>query len=70
MPLPTAEIITNLYLYGSQNKPSNLLDPAIANRTGTSTITVDLQDYMTNGAGRFVNAKNFSFMNEFFDSSF
>jgi hypothetical protein len=29
MTLPTAEEVTNLYLYGSRSRPANLLDPSL-----------------------------------------
>ncbi len=71
MALPTAEQVTNMYLYGQKERPEDLLDPSIANRDrdATSKIDVDVEDYMTNGAGRFVNSANFDVVLKFFTHS-
>jgi len=70
MTLPTAEEVTNLYLYGSSSKPANLLDPSLLQpRTQPAAVPVDLNEYMTTGAGRFVDAADFKFLNDLFNSS-
>ena len=66
MALPTAEQITNLYLYGTETRPDDLLAPSIlAPRNGTS-FDVNRVEYMTDGAGRFVNSANFAVVDKFF----
>ncbi|WP_124982195.1 calcium-binding protein [Ralstonia solanacearum] len=72
MGLPTAEQVTNKYLYGADKRPDDMLDPSILNhRNGTSenSIPVDAVEYMRGGAGRFVNSANFAWLRKFFDSS-
>lgn len=72
MGLPTAEQVTNKYLYGADKRPEDMLDPSILNhRNGTSenSIPVDAVEYMRSGAGRFVNSANFAWLRKFFDSS-
>jgi len=41
--LPTAQDVTNLYLYGQQDKPTDMLDPSI----GADNMTVVEIDYAT-----------------------
>ncbi|WP_230753915.1 calcium-binding protein [Ralstonia solanacearum] len=72
MGLPTAEQVTNKYLYGADKRPEDMLDPSILNhRNGTTEnlIPVDAVEYMRSGAGRFVNSANFAWLRKFFDSS-
>ncbi|WP_162917687.1 hypothetical protein [Dongia deserti] len=49
----TAEKITNLYLWGTETRPTDLLSSNVI-RPGDATkeYTVDINDYMTNGPGR------------------
>ncbi len=68
MTLPTAEFVTNRYLYGKDEPPSNFLDPSIINITARDPINVDVNDYLLNGPGRFVTAKSFDFIENFFSS--
>ena len=68
MALPTAEEITNLYLYGTKNRPNDLLDPSILAQRNGASINVDVVEYMAIGAGRFVNAANFEVVNKFFNT--
>jgi Ca2+-binding RTX toxin-like protein len=67
MSLPSAEKITNLYLYGQETIPANLADPTVVNAADRATVSVNTQEYMTSGAGRFVSAASFTLMKEFFD---
>ena len=65
MSLLTAEEVTNLYLYGSKTKPTNLADndlirPINVEATKTS---VDINDYMQNGPGRFASPAFFELLN-------
>ncbi|WP_250888284.1 calcium-binding protein [Ralstonia solanacearum] len=72
MGLPTAEQVTNKYLYGADKRPDDMLDPSILNhRNGISenSIPVAAIEYMKSGAGRFVNSANFAWLRKFFDSS-
>lgn len=72
MSLPTAGKMTNLFLYGSENKPSDLLDQSIIDHKNSSIKVkreVDAVEYMDKGPGRFINSANFDFFGEFFDLS-
>lgn len=72
MALPTAEQVTNMYLYGTVTRPNDLLDPTILkHRTASSKnmINVDIVEYMNDGPGRFVNGANFEVVTQFFRSS-
>lgn len=53
MALPTAEEVTNWYLYGQSTIPSDLLDDPRIRPTGkTSSVPIDINEYMS-GPGRF-----------------
>ncbi|MHA6833211.1 calcium-binding protein [Ralstonia pseudosolanacearum] len=70
MALPTAELVTNNYLYGTDKRPADLLDPAILNQKNGSadnSISVGAIEYMRDGAGRFVNSANFDWVEKFFN---
>lgn len=69
MVLPTAEEVTNLYLYGSKTRPNDLTNPSLLEKRRPTTIEVSRNEYMTQGAGRFFTAKDFAFIEEFFNSS-
>jgi hypothetical protein len=59
MSLPTAEEVTNLYLYGQKTTPSDLLsDQLIRNATLITPFEVNVNEYMA-GPGRFVAASDF-----------
>jgi len=69
MALLTSKDVTNLYLYGSTVTPTNLADedlirPNIA--TPATSATVDVNDYMNNGPGRFASSNFFQIVNAFF----
>src|SRR5690606_32383421 len=66
MALPTAEEITNLYLYGTRTKPANLLDPSLFRNRPDAAIDVNINEYMTQGAGRFIVASDFDWLGDFF----
>ena len=66
MPLPTAEQVTNLYLYGTTTRPADLTDGSLLQPRPAGAIAVDVNDYMTSGAGRFVGASDFDFVTDFF----
>lgn len=63
--LPTAEQITKLYLYGSEAVPNVTSDVRINHKA--ASINVSLKEFMTKGAGRFVNAQSFDWINDFFE---
>ncbi|MHA6909600.1 calcium-binding protein [Ralstonia pseudosolanacearum] len=70
MSLPTAEQVTNQYLYGADKSPGDMLDPSILNhRDGASenSILIDAVEYMARGGGRFVNSANFDWIERFFN---
>jgi Ca2+-binding RTX toxin-like protein len=72
MSLPTAEEVTNKYLYGSINRPSDLLDQSIIDHKNSNTpneIKINAVEYMASGPGKFVNAANFDLVKQFFDLS-
>jgi hypothetical protein len=61
--------VMSLYLYGkigSQNK----LDPNIVDGPGAPQTTVDRNQYMDTGPGRFVTAKDFDYVRNFFEGSY
>jgi Ca2+-binding RTX toxin-like protein len=66
MTLPTAEQVTNRYLYNQDAVPENLQNPSVVNYGLREPIIVDVKEYMTEGSGRFVSAKSFSFLHQFF----
>jgi hypothetical protein len=72
MTMPTATDITRLYLFGSTDIPDlvddELIRPSATQDNVVSAPPVDINDYMTNGPGRFVNAASFEVVNRFFHS--
>src|SRR5882757_4190859 len=66
----TAAEMTNLYLYGSPVQPSNLTSEALirSDVAGASTM-VNVNDYMTNGPGRFASPAFFEIVKQFFSST-
>ena len=64
MALPTAERITNKYLYKNDQVIDNRLDDNLISQKGT-IISVDKKEFMK-GPGRFVNASDFSIVSSFF----
>ncbi len=70
MSLPTAEQITNQYLYGSPVPPADRTSEGLIRPQGvTTTWAIDVNEYMSVGAGRFAYAAGFSFVKEFFEPS-
>ncbi len=69
MSLLTAEEVTNLYLYGSKTKPADIENENLIrdNQLKTSTTTsVDINEYMTTGPGRFASPAFFEVIKQFF----
>ncbi len=67
MPLLTSQKITNLYLYGKETAPENLLDESlIRSSDAIATTSVDTQTFMTTGPGRFAVGRQFDLVNRFF----
>lgn len=67
MSLSTAEEITNLYLYGVKTKPGNFVDNNLIRSNVVETlITVDINEYMDNGPGRFASPAFFEIVKLFF----
>ena len=64
MALPTAECITNKYLYKQDEVIDNRLDDKIISRD-ESSITVDKKEFMK-GPERFIMAENFSLVSKIF----
>lgn len=70
--LPTAEQVTNKYLYGTEYGKHNLLsEDIILHGEGVyeNSIDIDAVEYMSDGAGRFVNSANFYLIEDFFESN-
>jgi Ca2+-binding RTX toxin-like protein len=66
----TAEQITNYYLYGQITAPEDMASSSILRPAEASTsIIIDKNDYMTNGAGRFASAAHFDLIERFFESA-
>ena len=72
--LPTITEIISLYLYGQATKPDNLLDdqiirPGKANSEAIAdfgaTKSIDIHEFMTTGAGRYVDVGNFKAVRKF-----
>jgi Ca2+-binding RTX toxin-like protein len=59
--------ITNLYLYGQLSTPANLVDAnLIRPQDATSSVLVDVNDFMNTGAGRFAVGSQFELVQLFF----
>lgn len=70
--LPTMAQITSMYLFGQLEKPNNLLDENLIRPKDLVVdypVKININEYMTDGAGRFVSAKDFKFLDEFFNKS-
>ncbi|MDK2126717.1 calcium-binding protein, partial [Parachitinimonas caeni] len=67
----TATEVTNMYLFGQTNLPADLKDASLLRPKGIAgpLMTVDVNDYMANGPGRFAVAGDFEFIDRFFNSS-
>jgi hypothetical protein len=60
--------ITNLYLYDKQTAPANKADDDLIRlEDEDSDITINTDDFMKNGAGRFAKAPMFDFVSRFFN---
>lgn len=59
----TAIDITNLYLYGQQSTPTNLVDSSLIRAENiVAEVNVDVKDFMETGAVRFaVGSQNDNF---------
>lgn len=71
MALPTAEEVTNMYLYGAKTRPVDLLDPGLLSHSASTTrnfIEVSEAEYIA-GPGRFVSAANFKVIEDFFNDT-
>jgi hypothetical protein len=70
MTMPTADSITRLYLYGQQSIPNlisdNLIRPIATPTNVVIAPAVDVNDYMVDDPGRFVNAASFEVVRKFF----
>jgi Ca2+-binding RTX toxin-like protein len=66
----TATEITSLYLFGTKTPPSNLIDDALIRAAGIKTETsVNINEYMTEGPGRFANPAFFDEVKLFFSGA-
>jgi len=64
----SAEKVTNLYLYGTPTRPSDLTNEALAqNRTSSASTSVNVNAYMDTGPGRYANPSIFPVVQQFFD---
>lgn len=65
----TPTTITNLFLYGTETPPTDLISNALIRPPETkTTIKVDAVSFMTSGPGRFANAALSPVVGAFFDS--
>lgn len=73
MSIPTAKEILSQYLYGQQTPPApnDLRNDRFIRPKGTDgpPITVNSEDYMRNGGGRFVGIGNFNYVRNFLEGS-
>ncbi len=70
MALPTAELVTNQYLYGQDTPPGDMSSASVVNESVRSPIVVHTLEYMQEGPGRFVSAYSFDFLRTFFSGQF
>lgn len=62
-----AKDITNLYLYGQQSTPKNLVASSLIRPENVVTeVDVDVNDFMETGAGRFAVGSQFELVQRFF----
>jgi VCBS repeat-containing protein len=63
--------MTNLYLYGTFNTPSNKVDETLIRSINDITITItNVDDFMKNGPGRFATPNQFASLNEFMQGGY
>lgn len=74
MSLPTIEVMTNLYLYGVETLPTDLVDDTLIRPTQLPNgepyrvhYEVDINEYMS-GPGRFATMDKFNIVRAFFES--
>jgi hypothetical protein len=60
----------SLFLYGSSTPPKDKLNLNLLYGPVNSHTSVDINDYMDFGPGRFVTAKDFDYVRRFFDDSY
>ncbi|WMR30454.1 calcium-binding protein, partial [Metapseudomonas otitidis] len=67
MSLPTIEQIVSRYLFDKDVPPGNLKDDALIRPKGATgtAIQVDMNEFMTAGAGRFVGVERFKYVRNF-----
>jgi hypothetical protein len=63
---PTAEQVTNLYLYGTTNVP---VDGKRAADVENPVVRVDVNEYMNNGPGRFAHPLNVGVVRKFIENN-
>ncbi|NOT84550.1 MAG: hypothetical protein HOP02_07160 [Methylococcaceae bacterium] len=68
MSLLTAAEVTNLYLYGTKTLPANLENESLIRPSDPKNISVDMNEYMTTGPGRFASPAKFDLIQQFFTS--
>lgn len=65
----TSEMMLNLYLYGQETTPSNLVDDSLIRPFGqVLQIDVDPVSFMSTGAGRFARLGQSTLVQDFFYS--
>jgi hypothetical protein len=68
MALLRSDEITNWYLYGQASTPTNLADSSLIRPSNaTSTVNQDVNEFMTQGAGRFAVGSSFTLIQNFFE---
>ena len=67
MAMPTALEIVSLYLYGQKTLPTDIKTDTLIRPPGigSAPATVDVNEFMTTGGGRFVKVENFNYVRNF-----
>ena len=47
MTLPTAEQVTNIYLYGQETVPTDMTSSSVANTDERTPVVVNIQEYIS-----------------------
>lgn len=67
MSMPTIEQIVSRYLFNQDTPPANLKDESLirAENALGDPVLVDMNEFMTTGAGRFAGVERFNFVRNF-----
>lgn len=66
--LPSAQLVTNMYLYGQETTPDNKVSNEwIRGKNETTSITISIPTLMESGPGRFAIGAQFELVRKFFE---